>query len=74
MDLNAEAFFPLQAEPSNKNVRALRLRYKNESAAANAKEGAMYKRAFQKLAQMPDTNPKPAPQSHPIKEGRSPIS
>ena len=60
-------------EPSNKDVRALKLRYKKEAAAANAKDKAMYQRAFQKLAKMPDTEPKmpdtepkPAPQSHPI--------
>lgn len=55
-----------QAEPSNKDVRALKLRYKKEAAAANAKDKAMYQRAFQKLAKMPDTDSKPEPQSHPI--------
>lgn len=69
----------LQAEPSNKDVRALRTRYKKEAAAANAKDRAMYQRAFQKLAKMPDSDPKMPdtdpmpdkdpklePQSHPI--------
>ncbi len=70
----------LQVEPNNKDVRALKLRYKKEAAAANAKDKAMYQRAFQKLAQMPDTEPrapqaepkmteadsKPEPESHPI--------
>lgn len=56
----------LQVEPSNKDVRALKLRYKKEAAAANAKDKAMYQRAFQKLAKLPDTEPRPAPQSHPI--------
>ena len=66
---------PVQAEPSNKDVRALRLRYKKEAAAANAKDRAMYVRAFQKLAKLPDTDQKPAsdskpnPQSHPLKYG-----
>ena len=65
----------LQAEPSNKDVRALKLRYKKESAAANAKDRAMYARAFQKLAKLPDTDPKPQtyskpdPQSHPLEYG-----
>ena len=67
-------------EPNNKDVRALKLRYKKEAAAANAKDKAMYQRAFQKLAKMPDTEPKapqaapemaeaeskPQPESHPI--------
>ena len=70
----------LQVEPNNKDVRALKLRYKKEAAAANAKDKAMYQRAFQKLAKMPDTEPKapqaapemteadskPEPESHPI--------
>ena len=67
-------------EPNNKDVRALKLRYKKEAAGANAKDKAMYQRAFQKLAKMPDTEPKapqaapemaeadskPEPESHPI--------
>lgn len=65
----------MQAEPSNKDVRALKLRYKKEAAAANAKDRAMYARAFQKLAKLPDTDPKPQtdskpdPQSHPLEYG-----
>jgi hypothetical protein len=66
---------PVQAKPSNKDVRALKLRYKKEAAAANAKDRAMYARAFQKLAKLPDTDPKPQtdskpdPQSHPLEYG-----
>ena len=48
----------MQAEPANKDVRALKTRYKKEAAAANAKDRAMYQRAFQKLAKMPDTSTK----------------
>ena len=47
-------------------MRALKLRYRKEAAAADAKDKAMYQRAFQKLARLPDTDPKPEPQSHPI--------
>lgn len=59
----------LQAEPNNRDVRALKQRYRKEAAAANAKDKAMYQRAFQKLAEMPDTDPKPEPKSHPIDDG-----
>jgi len=60
----------LQVEPNNKDVRALKQRYRKEAAAANAKDKAMYQRAFQKLAKMPDTDPKPEPMSHPIDDGK----
>ena len=68
-------------EPNNKDVRALKQRYRKESAAANAKDKAMYQRAFQKMAQMRDPEPEPEakpsakaePQSHPIENGVAPF-
>ena len=68
-------------EPNNKDVRALKQRYRKEAAAANAKDKAMYQRAFQKLAQMRDPEPEPEPkpsakaepQSHPIEDGVVPL-
>ena len=70
-----------QVEPNNKDVRALKQRYRKEAATANAKDKAMYQRAFQKLAQMRDPEPEPEPkpsakaepQSHPIEDGVVPL-
>ena len=48
----------MQVEPANKDVRALLARYKKESAAANQRDAVMYKTMFQKLAKLPDKEPK----------------
>ncbi|CAL8470896.1 g10438 [Coccomyxa elongata] len=48
----------LQVEPANKDVRALLARYKKESAAANQRDAVMYKTIFQKMAKLPDKEPK----------------
>lgn len=48
----------MQVEPANKDVRALLARYKKESAAANQRDAVMYKSMFQKLAKLPDKEPK----------------
>ena len=45
-------------ESANRDVRALLARYKKESAAANQRDAAMYKSMFQKLAKLPDREPK----------------
>jgi hypothetical protein len=51
----------LQLEPGNRDVRALHVRFRKESAAASAKEAQFFSKAFQRMAREPVPAPAPAP-------------